>query len=171
LGAVRVATTSAASRPDILERSMTSFRPVLLAAAIGALIAVAGAATSAGAPVEERQATMKQVGQTMKEASAFSSAQTPFDAAKVKSLMDGVAANAKKLHGLYPPGSGADPKSGAEPKIWENKADFDKRLTEMGTLAAAAGKTTSTDTFKPAFSALGATCKSCHDVYRKKKTT
>jgi cytochrome c556 len=40
----------------------------------------------------------------------------------------------------------------------------------MGSLAAAAGKATSADAFKPAFSALGATCKSCHDVYRKKKT-
>jgi cytochrome c556 len=150
---------------------MTKSRTVLWAIAIGASVAVSGAAASAGNPVEERQATMKQVGQTMKEASAFASAATPFDAAKVKGLMDTVTGDAKKLHGLYPPGSGADPKTGAEPKIWENKADFDKRLTEMATLASAAGKTTSTDTFKPAFSALGATCKSCHDVYRKKKTT
>ncbi len=151
---------------------MTSFRTAALAAAAGMVLAlaVASPAVSAGNPAEERQATMKQVGQAMKESAAFTSAQTPFDAAKVKSLMDGVAGAAKKLHGLYPPGSGADPKSAADPKIWENKADFDKRLTEMGTLAAAAGKTTSTDSFKPAFSALGATCKSCHDVYRKKKT-
>ena len=84
--------------------------------------------------------------------------------------MDGVAGAAKKLHDLYPPGSGADPKSAADPKIWDNKADFDKRLTEMATLAAAAGKTTTAETFKPAFGALGATCKSCHDIYRKKKT-
>jgi len=150
---------------------MTTSRTVLWAVAIGASVAMAGAAVSAGNPVEERQATMKQVGQTMKEASAFTSAQTPFDAAKVKTLMDTAATAGKKLHGLYPPGSGADPKSGAEAKIWDNKADFDKRLTEMSTLASAAGKTTSTETFKPAFSALGATCKSCHDVYRKKKTT
>ena len=81
--------------------------------------------------------------------------------------MDDIGAAAKKLHGLYPAGSGADPKSSADPKIWTNKADFDKRLAEMGTLAAAAGKTTTAETFKPAFSALGATCKSCHDVYRK----
>lgn len=139
-------------------------------AGVGVAVAVAGAAVSAGNPVEERQATMKQVGQTMKEATAFTSAKTPFDAAKVKGLMGGVAVDAKKLHGLYPPGSDADPKSGADAKIWQHKADFDKRLTEMGTLAAAAGKTTSADTFKPAFSSLGATCKSCHDIYRKKKT-
>lgn len=151
---------------------MKRSRTVVWAAAAGAVIALAAAtvAVSAGSPMEERQATMKQVGQTMKESAAFTSAQTPFDAAKVKTLMDGVAGAAKKLHGLYPAGSGADPKSEADPKIWENKADFDKRLTELGTLAAAAGKTTSTDTFKPAFSAVGATCKSCHDVYRKKKT-
>jgi hypothetical protein len=147
---------------------MTRARTLLLTAA--AAFALAGVAVAAGNPAEERQAAMKQVGQTMKDATAFTSAATPFDAAKVKSLMDGVSGAAKKLHGLYPAGSGADPKSAADPKIWENKADFDKRLTEMGTLAAAAGKTTSTDTFKPAFSALGATCKSCHDIYRKKKT-
>jgi cytochrome c556 len=152
---------------------MNTSRKVLWAtlAGAGAAFALAGAAISAGNPMDERQATMKQVGQTMKEASAFGSAQTPFDAAKVKTLMDAVSASAKKLHGLYPAGSGSDPKSAADPKIWENKADFDKRLTEMGTLATAASKTTSTDTFKPAFSALGATCKSCHDIYRKKKTT
>ena len=154
---------------------MTRSRTVLWSAVAGAgvALAIAGVAVSAGAanPMDERQATMKQVGQTMKEASAFTGAQTPFDAAKVKALMDGVAGSGKKLHGLYPAGSGADPKSAADPKIWENKADFDKRLTEMSALAATAGKTSSADGFKPAFSALGATCKSCHDVYRKKKTT
>lgn len=154
---------------------MMRSRTVLWSAVAGAGVAfaIAGVAASAGSanPMDERQATMKQVGQTMKEASAFTAAQTPFDAAKVKALMDGVAASGKKLHSLYPAGSGADPKSAADPKIWENKADFDKRLTEMSALAAAAGKTASTDGFKPAFSALGATCKSCHDVYRKKKTT
>ena len=151
---------------------MTRSRTGLWAAAagVGLTLAAASVAVSAGNPMEERQATMKQVGQTMKEASAYASPQTAFDAGKVKGLMDGVAASAKKLHGLYPAGSGADPKSAADPKIWENKADFDKRLGEMASLAAAAGKTGSQETFKPAFSALGATCKSCHDVYRRKKT-
>ncbi|HEY8003312.1 MAG TPA: cytochrome c [Phenylobacterium sp.] len=150
---------------------MKRSRTIAWAAAAGVALALGATcvAVSAGNPVEARQATMKQVGQTMKEASGLNTAAT-FDAAKVKTLMDGVAANAKKLHGLYPAGSGADPKSAAEPKVWENKADFDKRLNEMGSLAAAAGKATSADAFKPAFSALGATCKSCHDVYRKKKT-
>lgn len=151
---------------------MTRSRTVVWALAAGAALALSAAsvAVSAGNPVEDRQAAMKQVGQTMKEAAAFNSAATPFDAAKVKGLMDTLASDSKKLHGLYPAGSGADPKTAADPKIWDNKADFDKRLAEMGTLATAAGKATSTDTFKPAFAAVGATCKSCHDIYRKKKT-
>jgi cytochrome c556 len=141
------------------------------ATAAGAALAIgiSSLALSAGNPVEERQATMKQVGQTMKESVAFTSPATPFDAPKVKGLMDTLAGDAKKLHGLYPAGSGADPKTAAAPKVWEDKADFDKRLAEMGTLATTAGKATSAETFKPAFGAVGATCKSCHDVYRKKQ--
>jgi cytochrome c556 len=148
---------------------MKRSRTVVVWAAAALSLAAATAAVSAGSPMEERQATMKQVGQTMKEANALTAPAT-YDAAKAKALMDSVGAAAKKLHGLYPTGSGDDPKSAADPKIWTNKADFDKRLTEVQTLAAAAGKTTSAETFKPAFSALGATCKSCHDIYRKKKT-
>ena len=57
----------------------------------------------------------------------------------------------------------------ADPKIWQNKADFDKRLTELATLATAASKATTPETFKPAFQKVGASCKACHDVYRMKK--
>jgi cytochrome c556 len=85
--------------------------------------------------------------------------------------MDGLASSAKKLKGLYPADSAADPKTAADPKVWQNKADFDKRLAEMGTLAAAASKAKDTDSFKTAFKSVGETCKSCHDVYRMKKKT
>ena len=146
---------------------MKRTRTVVWTAAAAGVLAIATAAV--GSPMEDRQATMKAVGQSMKEATALTSP-TTYDAAKAKTAMDAVAAAAKKLKGLYPAGSGDDPKSAADPKVWTNKADFEKRLAEMGTLATAAGKTTSADTFKPAFSALGATCKSCHDIYRKKKS-
>jgi len=143
----------------------------IIGAAAGAALAVAGVAASQGlGPVDQRQAIMKHVGQEMKEGAAFTSAATPFDPAKVHAAMDGVAEDANRLKSLYPAGSGADPKTAADPKIWQNKADFDKRLSELASLAAAAGRTTSTDAYRPAFSAVGATCKSCHDIYRKKKT-
>ena len=150
---------------------MKSSRTAVWAALAGAGLALSlsSTAVSAGSPVEERQATMKQVGQTMKEATAFTGAAMPYDAAKVKGLMDGLAANAKKLKALYPAESAADPKTAADPKVFANKADFDKRLAEMGTLASAAAKSKDTDSFKAAFKPVGDTCKSCHDIYRMKK--
>jgi cytochrome c556 len=152
---------------------MSRSRTVLwaLGAGLGAALAVAGVAVSqqGASPVEQRQAVMKHVGQEMKEAAGLTSPAT-YDAAKAKAVMDGVAADAGKLKGLYPAGSGADPKTAADPKIWQNRADFDKRLNELASLAATAGKATTVDAYKPAFGAVGATCKSCHDIYRKKKT-
>ncbi|WP_293900528.1 cytochrome c [Phenylobacterium sp.] len=152
---------------------MTPTRTVVWTAIAGAGLALAVTAvqaSAAGNPVEERQMTMKQVGSAMKDLSGLASGQAPWDAAKLKDLTNGIAGSAKKLKSLYPANTAADPKTSADPKIWTNKADFDKRLAEMGTLAAAASKATSAETFKPAFLALAGTCKSCHDLYRKKKT-
>lgn len=150
---------------------MKSSRTGLFAIVSGAALALCltTTAVSAGNPVEDRQAAMKHVGQTMKAATAFTAAATPYDAAKVKGLMDGLTADSKTLKGLYPASSAGDPKSAADPKVFANKADFDKRLAEMGTLAAAAGKAKDTDSFKAAFKPVGDTCKSCHDIYRMKK--
>src|SRR4051812_41140005 len=133
---------------------MKTSRTVVWAAIAGAgfAAALATASFAAGNPVEERQATMKGVGQSMKEAGALQSA---FDAAKAKTAMDSVAAAAKKLKGLYPAGSDKDPKSGADPKVWTQKADFEKRLAEMGSLATAAGKAKDADSFKTAYKAVG----------------
>jgi cytochrome c556 len=147
---------------------MKTSRTVLWAALTGLGLAagLTTAAVSAGNPVEDRQATMKGVAQSMKEGGAL---QAAFDPAKAKTAMGAVADAAKKLKGLYPAGSDKDPKSGADPKVWTQKADFEKRLAEMGTLATNAGKAKDADSYKVAYKALGETCKSCHDVYRMKK--
>ena len=148
---------------------MTRIRSVVWAAAVAVVLTGPGA-LAAGTPAQERQAIMKQTGLQMRDVSAFATGQSPWDAAKVKTLTGAIAANGKKLQGLYPTGSGADPKTEADPKIWTNKADFTKRLAEMSSLATAAGKATNAEAFKPAFLKMSATCKSCHDIYRKKKT-
>lgn len=147
-------------------RSMSLIR----VATVGAVLAIgiSSVALAAADPVPDRQEVMKAIGQFMKEGAAVSSPKF-YDAAKAKPAMDGVAASSKKLTSLFPAGSGpnANPKTAALPSIWANQADFDKRLAEMATLANAAGATTTIETYKPAFAALGATCKSCHDIYRK----
>jgi len=140
------------------------------AAGVGLSLILAAAATGAGNPIEERQATMKHIAQTVKESSGYMTGKDAWDAGKVKALMASIAADAKKAHGLFPKGSDKGDKTEALPKIWENKSDFDKKLDEMAAAAAAAGKSASADEFKTSFKALGGTCKSCHDVYREKKS-
>ena len=106
--------------------------------AIGAALAVglSSLMIASADPVADRQAAMKDVGQKMKDAAALNSAAT-FDAAKAKATMGGVAADVKKAAALFPAGSGADAKTLAAPKIWEDNADFTKRMNELATLATA----------------------------------
>ncbi len=147
-------------------RSTNFLRAVATAAVLTA--GISSLALASADPVTERQDTMKAIGQSMKDGVGLT-APTTFDAAKAKAAMGTVAADAKKLSTLFPAGSDADPKTAADPKIWQDTADFNKRLAELATLATAAGDATTVDDYRTAFKAVGATCKSCHDVYRKKK--
>jgi cytochrome c556 len=150
---------------------LTRSKTFLWAAAAGACLSLslAAVATGAGNPLQERQAAMKQIGGAMKEAGGLASGKTPWDAAKAKAAMATISSDAEKLHGLFPAGSDQG-KTGALPKVWESKADFDKRLTELGKDAAAAGNAADATTFQASFKKLGANCKACHDVYRKPQT-
>jgi cytochrome c556 len=144
-------------------------RTTLLAtAACGLSLMLAAAATAAGNPVEQRQALMKEVGKSMKDAAGYATGKTPWDAANAKAVMAVVSKNARSLKGLYPPGSDKDPKSEALPAIWANKADFEKKLAEMGSAAEAAGKASDQAAFQTAFREVGKTCAACHNTYRKK---
>ena len=149
---------------------MTRTRTVLAAAAGSALALCLVGVSAAQDPVATRQALMKGVGQSMKDASGFATGQTPWDPAKVKAVTGALAASGKKAQGLFPASTAAHAKSQTDPKVWQNKADFDKRLGEMSALATAAGKAPNMEAYRPAFQKLSATCKSCHDLYRKKKT-
>jgi len=148
-----------------MKRSTT----VAWAAAGSALVLSAALVAQAATPAEQRREIMKQTGFVMRDSTGFLTGQTPWDAKKANGLMTTLAGHATKLKTLYPVGSGNEPKTEASPQIWKNKPDFDKRLTEMGALANAAGKAKSADEFKAAFPKVSAPCKSCHDIYRKKK--
>ena len=141
----------------------------LRTATVGAALAVGlSSLMIAGAdPVADRQAVMKDVGQKMKDAAGLNSAAT-FDATKAKATLGGVAADVKKAAALFPAGSGTDAKTLAAAKIWEDNADFTKRMNELVSLATEAGNAATFEAYGPAFKKVGATCKSCHDIYRKK---
>jgi cytochrome c556 len=147
---------------------MTRSRTLLFTAAAGLSLAIAAAAAAAGNPVEQRQALMKEVGKSMKDAAGYATGKTPWDAGNAKAVMAVISKNAKSLKGLYPAGSDKDPKSEALPVIWTNKPDFEKKLAAMGDAADAAGKATDQASFQAAFKTLGGTCAACHNTYRKK---
>lgn len=142
-------------------------RSILRASTVGVALAVGLSSLSLAAadPVADRQQLMKDIAQSMKEASGLNSPAT-FDAAKAKTVFGKVAADAKKTATLFPAGSTSN---GANPKIWENNADFTKRMGELVTLATAASGVTDAAAYGPALKAVGANCKSCHDIYRKTK--
>lgn len=141
---------------------------LLWAAAAGATLSLSLAAVASGAgnPVLERQAVMKHIAGAMKEGSGLASGRTPWDGAKAKATMADIAADAAKARTLFPAGSDQG-KTDALPKIWQDKADFDKRFTELAAAAKVAGGASDAAAFKAGFMKVGANCTSCHNVYRK----
>jgi cytochrome c556 len=140
-------------------------RRILLAVSLASVFS--GQAFAAADPVADRRAAMKQLGLQMRDVTPYSNGKAPYDAAKVKVLMTGLAANAKKLQGLFPASSASDPQSKALPAVWEKKADFDKKMAEVVKAATAAQNAKTLEAFKPAYATLAASCKGCHDTYRK----
>ena len=140
------------------------------AAAIGAWALAAAALAADGSPVAARQAAMKQMGFALRDARPYADGQKPYDAAKVKALLQVVVSNGEKLQALFPPGSGEDPKSSADPKIWQDKKGFEHRLAELSAKAAHAQGADGPEGLKAQYMAIGHDCQACHDVYRRKKS-
>ena len=60
----------------------------------------------------------------------------------------------------------------AKPEIWENKADFESKMNDLKTAAAALQKTTTggdREAIAADVGALGKACKACHDEYKSKE--
>jgi cytochrome c556 len=112
----------------------------------------------------QREPTMKEVGGGFSVINKMNRSQSPYDAAAAKAAFEKIAAAATKFATLFegPP----SPAGKALPAIWENKADFDARLTKLAADATAGAATTDEAAFKAAFATVGGQCGSCHDKYR-----
>lgn len=160
----------------LVNRRFGSSRRIAMHAAVcGSVLGLSAllvpdAARPAPDPVPERQALMKQLGQQMKAAGNLANGQTLWDAAQAKAVADAVARSGQTSRGLFPSASASHPKTNAAAAVWQNRSDFDKRLAQMSTLARTMGKADTQAAFRASFQDLSATCKSCHDVYRKKKS-
>lgn len=137
---------------------------------VAAVLVAFGATAAYAGPIEDRQALMKDgVAATTKTLTGYAKGETPFDAAKVKALLQVYVDASAKLPGLFPEDSKTGHDTTAAPKIWEDMAGFKVAIAKLGTDATAAEAATDTASFAKAFGVITANCGSCHGTYRIKK--
>lgn len=140
---------------------------VVFSLALGAAAALAEAqAPAVNAEAQARHAAMEQVGDAMKALGGIAKGQTPFDAAVVKQNATTIAEKLAEAEKHFPAGSDTG-KTRAKAEIWTDRADFDRIMKEAQTSAAALAAVTDEAKYRPALGALGTSCKSCHDMYRR----
>jgi cytochrome c556 len=143
----------------------------LILAAVVAAAALPAAAQFAKPEdaVKYRKASLTVIGAHFSRVGAMASGRVPFDAKVAAENVEVVAELAKLPWSAF--GEGTDKgETRAKPEIWKEAGKFkeaaDKFQAETVKLQAAA-KTGNLDAIKTAFAATGATCKSCHDNFRK----
>lgn len=121
-------------------------------------------------PIAQRQDAMEQVGDAMKTLAAIARKEQPFDAAVVKASGEKAAASFAAAKDLFPDGSDTGAKeTWARADIWTDRATFDAGLNQAHEAAVAMAAVTEEAQFMPALQALGNSCKSCHDKFRRPK--
>ena len=110
---------------------------------------------------------MKSIGDAMKILGNMAKGTTEFDANAAQEAAAAIARHAAETPTLFEARE-QDPKSEAKDSIWDDFADFTEKSVALETAAKAARpELTSADAVIPAVTRIGATCKACHEVYRK----
>jgi len=143
----------------------------LAVALVAALAAgTASMADSSTDAIRDRQQTMKHVGGAMQNLAAIAKKEAPFDSEVVKKNAGAIAEALKKATELFPEGSDkGDVETWAQPEIWSDRADFEKKLETAEAAAVALQSVTVESAFPPALGKLGNACKACHQTYRRAK--
>ena len=135
------------------------------ALAIGATIVYAQNA----AVIKERQNTMKSIGDAAEVPAHMVKGEIPFDLAAAQKAFETIEQGATKAKGLFPEDSKTGAETWALPKIWENKAEFEKLMHDMENKTAAlatVAKEGDFDKSKAAFGDAAGACKACHEKFR-----
>ena len=119
--------------------------------------------------VKYRKASFTLLGTHFGRLAAMASGRAPYDAKAAAENADVVATVAKLPWAAF--GEGTDKgETRAKPEIWKESGKFheaaDKSQAELAKVVAAA-KTGSLDALKAAVGPAGASCKACHDNFRK----
>lgn len=142
---------------------------ILAAVAMAAALPAAAQFAKPEDAVKYRKASLTLIGTHFGRVGAMVSGRAPFDAKVAAENVELVAELAKLPWAAF--GEGTDKgETRAKPEIWKETAKFkeasDKFQAEAVKLQAAA-KTGNLDMIKTAFGATGASCKACHDNFRK----
>ena len=139
-----------------------------LTTAFAALALSAAAVLAQSDPVKEREDLMKGNQEGANLVVKMMRGQVPFDGKAVDAAFAQWADTAKKLPGLFPPGSEKGGDNRASPTIWLNKDDFDAKAAAFGKAVAEnrAKSVASLDGLKAAVPVLGEACDTCHKDYR-----
>ena len=120
--------------------------------------------------IEARQGQLKKMGKAFKTISDQLKADSP-DLSQIQTAAAAGPKESATMTDWFPEGTG--PQSGVEtealPVIWENKADFNLKITALQDAAAlldSAAQTGDIAAIGAAFKTTGGTCKACHDKYR-----
>jgi cytochrome c556 len=143
----------------------------ILASFVAALTVTAAFAHSgASGIVMERMEMMKNISTHMKTVALIVRGDQDFDSGKAVTAAQAIAAHADELPGKFPAGS-LDHPSEALPAIWENWDQFVGLAQQLQAnamaLSEAAETAESADMLQDEFAALGQTCSSCHQNFRK----
>lgn len=141
-----------------------------IALAAGLIALGATAVIAQGDPIAARKAVMKENGNQSRIAREMIEGKQPFNLPAAKKVLATFAEAHEKTKNLWPEAS----KSGdtaALPAIWENKADFDAKLSKFSADAKAAeARVTDLDSFKAQIGEVGKACGGCHQTYRKRQS-
>ncbi|WP_326541280.1 c-type cytochrome [Pseudorhodoferax sp.] len=120
--------------------------------------------------IKYRQNALFVMGQHFGRLGAMANGRAPFDAKAAADNADIVLTLSQLPWAGFGPGTDKAAPTKAEPAVWAEPAKFkaasDKMQAEVAKLAAAA-KTGNLDNLKAAFGPTAASCKACHDDFRK----
>ncbi len=145
---------------------------ITVASALMALMLALPAAAQFAKPedaIKYRKAAFTVMGNHFARVGAMASGRAPYDAKAALENADIAAAMAKLPWAAFTEGSDKG-ETRAKPEIWKDSAKFkeaaDKMQAELIKLDVAA-KAGNLDALKTAFGPAAATCKGCHDNFRK----
>jgi len=129
------------------------------------------AASATEDPIATRKKLMDANGAAAGAAVAMIKGEIPFDAKVAMAALQAFNSVSYAFGDYFPEGSDKGNTS-ASPKIWTDRAGFEKMLSQFraDTEAAVKSKPQDLDALKAAMTTIGKDCGACHETYRLKKS-